>query len=61
MDMLDNFELQQLEALREQKENCGGVSTRPLLTVCFRQLHFSLVDPYRLVNLWSARCFNIIY
>lgn len=36
MDMLDDFELQQLEALREQKKNYGGLSSSPLLMVCFR-------------------------
>lgn len=50
MDMLDDFELQQLEVLREQKENYRDVSASPLLTVCFRQLYFSLVDHYSLVN-----------
>lgn len=40
-DMLDDFELQQLEALREQKQNYGGVSASPVPTVCFRLLYFS--------------------
>lgn len=40
MDLLEDFEPQLLEALREQRENYHGVPASPLLTVCARQLHF---------------------
>ena len=38
MDMLEDFELQLLEALREQKENYHGVPASPVLGNCTSSL-----------------------
>lgn len=62
MDMLEDFELQLLEALRKQKENYC-VPARPIFTVCPQQLNFITArwTHCRLVNFWSVRLFNIVY